>query len=685
MCGIFGILGSRDSCLNNNAVENTMKRLFMLSQSRGKEASGLAVRLNGSIEVLKEPIPASKFIKLEQYRNIFDGKLDERSRNGNERYPFAVLGHSRLVTNGSGELNINNQPVVKDGAVGIHNGIIVNDKELWTRFPSLKREYDVDTEVLLSLVQEYRRKKLSLIEAAKNTYQNIKGSASVSILFSDIDTVLLATNNGSLFFCVDHNNTTLIFASEKFILTQLVTGKDLISSFDVGNITQLKANNGCVVNLSDMQKQVFSLQKMVPEQKLTLQIKDAQSKINVYPPASNILVPRNPHALSKDVQGSMMKSWERIYANETSLKRCTRCLLPHTIPFIEFDKDGVCNYCHNHDRRQAYKVHGAAALEEAVAPYRSKNGEADCIVGFSGGRDSAYALDYVKSELRLNPIAFTFDWGMLTDLGRRNQSKICSDLGVENIIVSADIKQKRKNIQRNLMAWLKRPRLGMVPMLMAGDKQFYHYFHEIRKQTGVKLFIFAGGHKAEEDPFKYGFCGVKHGTGKIIDKITGVSLADKTKLVSFVLRNYLMNPAYINPSLIDTIYAFYCTYMLHDDYLYLFEYIDWDEDDVMGRIRKKFDWEGAPDTIATWRIDDGTAPFYNYIYMTVAGFTEFDHFRSTQIRDGKMTREHGLELVKGENKPRIEAIEWYANAVDFDCNKAVGIINSIPKLYNTVK
>jgi hypothetical protein len=71
--------------------------------------------------------------------------------------------------------------------------------------------------------------------------------------------------------------------------------------------------------------------------------------------------------------------------------------------------------------------------------------------------------------------------------------------------------------------------------------------------------------------------------------------------------------------------------------------------------------------------------------MTVAGFTEFDHFRSTQIRDGKMTREHGLELVKGENKPRIEAIEWYANAVDFDCNKAVGIINSIPKLYNTVK
>ncbi len=29
------------------------------------------------------------------------------------------------------------------------------------------------------------------------------------------------------------------------------------------------------------------------------------------------------------------------------MKHCSKCVLPDTFPGIEFDKDGVCNYCHN--------------------------------------------------------------------------------------------------------------------------------------------------------------------------------------------------------------------------------------------------------------------------------------------------------------------------------------------------
>jgi hypothetical protein len=67
--------------------------------------------------------------------------------------------------------------------------------------------------------------------------------------------------------------------------------------------------------------------------------------------------------------------------------------------------------------------------------------------------------------------------------------------------------------------------------------------------------------------------------------------------------------------------------------------------------------------------------------MALAGFSEFDDFRSFQIREGKMTREEAYELVKEENKPRFEEIEWYAEAVDLDINRAIGIINNAPKLY----
>jgi hypothetical protein len=122
---------------------------------------------------------------------------------------------------------------------------------------------------------------------------------------------------------------------------------------------------------------------------------------------------------------------------------------------------------------------------------------------------------------------------------------------------------------------------------------------------------------------------------------------------------------------------------LTDDYLYLFHYLDWDENKIVSTITEKFSWERETDTIATWRTDDGTAAFYNYIYLTMAGFTEFDIFRSHQIREGKLTRDEAYTIVKEENKPRFKSIEWYGQAIDFDMNRAIEIINSAPKLYKT--
>lgn len=60
------------------------------------------------------------------------------------------------------------------------------------------------------------------------------------------------------------------------------------------------------------------------------------------------------------------------------------------------------------------------------------------------------------------------------------------------------------------------------------------------------------------------------------------------------------------------------------------------------------------DTNTTWRIGDGTAAFYNYVYYTVAGFTEHDTFRSNQIREGQMTREERCCWLKMKIAPGIK-------------------------------
>ena len=156
-----------------------------------------------------------------------------------------------------------------------------------------------------------------------------------------------------------------------------------------------------------------------------------------------------------------------------SIIRCTKCLLPETFPFIAYDDKGKCNYCSSYE---PMKLFGAKAFKKEVQSYKSKSkGNHDCLLPLSGGRDSCYTLHYVKEELGMNTIAFSYDWGMLTDLARRNQSRMCGKLGVEHILISADIRKKRKNINKNVTAWLKKQHLGTIPLFMAGDKQYFYY------------------------------------------------------------------------------------------------------------------------------------------------------------------------------------------------------------------
>jgi glucosamine--fructose-6-phosphate aminotransferase (isomerizing) len=686
MCGIFGIAIGEDLHLSPKQLMAIVNSIFKLSESRGKEASGLAIRFNESIYVFKEPITSSKLVKTSQYRGLFEQTMKSSVYiDGTLKAPILILGHSRLQTNGQSEINTNNQPVVKDGAVGIHNGIIVNDGKLWNAYSAIKKSYDVDTEVFLSLLQMYRAQGKSIIESTKSVFKEIEGSASVAVEFDDINNFLLASNTGSLYLSLSRSGKVLIFASEKFILRQALDGGHLRELFAGQPVVQVKAGQGYLFDINLSKKYMFQLDVVSDNSYVVDPLSSKVGIFELYDKESPHPVDLSRYILREEIRQSMVKSWESLYSSDDVLKRCSRCLLPETMPFISFDEEGVCTYCKDFETRGNY-LKGEKALQEFVTPYRGKNGEPDVLIGFSGGRDSAFGLDYIKNTLKLNPITFTYDWGMVNDLARRNQARVVGKLGIEHIVISADIRTKRINIRKNLKAWLKKPDLGMVPILMAGDKQFYYYFHKVRRQTGIRLFIFCGGYEGEEGTglFKYGFCNVTtQGKKDALRRMTGISRKNKLKIMYYYIKQFIRNPAYINKSIIDTLFAFYSSYVLPDDYLYLFHYLDWDEEKILTSITKNFNWERETDTIATWRTDDGTAAFYNYIYMTMAGFTEFDIFRSHQIREGKLTRERALQIVKEENKPRFKSIEWYGQAIDFDMNKAIEAINSAKKLYNS--
>ena len=403
--------------------------MFKLSESRGKEASGLALRFKDSIYVLKEPITSSKLVRTSKYKELFTQTLKNGGYTGaHQLAPILILGHSRLQTNGQSEINTNNQPVVKDGAVGIHNGIIVNDDKLWTSFPTIKKKYDVDTEVFLSLLQMFRKQGKSIMDAVRLVFENIEGSASVAIEFDDVNNIVLASNTGSLFMALNQSEKILVFASEKYILQQILNFKLLRSMFIGKPITQVKAGQGYLLDLILSRIELFLLKD---NSSYDNHIETSLSKAKVfelYDQQIPSLPDTSQYLLQDDIKQTMIQNWEALYSSENTLKRCTRCLLPETMPYISFDGEGVCVYCKDYETRGNY-LKGEKALEEVVSQYRNNSGETDVLIGFSGGRDSAFGLDYIKNTLRLHPITFTYDWGMVNDLARRNQARIVGKLG----------------------------------------------------------------------------------------------------------------------------------------------------------------------------------------------------------------------------------------------------------------
>ena len=493
----------------------------------------------------------------------------------------------------------------------------------------------------------------------------------------DLNQFVLATNNGSLYFLTDEASF-FIFASEEFFLEELTKDyKKILSKKEIFHLTQ---NTGLVINLSSLKCTKFNLkdESKFLEKDITLNSYTiSKSLINNKISKKEVII--NPDIYSKNSNDSLLFSFlENNIEVIHNLKRCTSCLLPETFPFIEFDNKGKCNYCRNYKQKNQEQT--IDNLLKLIEPYRRKGVETDCLIPFSGGRDSTYSLHFVKKELGLNPIAFTYDWGMVTDLARRNAARVCGKLGVENIIVAANIHQKRENIRKNVLAWLKSPHLGMVPIFMAGDKYFFHYSNKILQQLNLELSIW-GSNPLENTDFKSGFTGIKPNFDK--KRIDDLKVMNKINLSFYFGKQYIMNPDYFNHSLLDTFGAFKSRYLTKRfGYIQLFDYIKWDESKIDSLILNEYNWEKSIDTKSTWRIGDGTAAFYNYIYYTIAGFSEFDTFRSNQIREGQLTREKALALVNEENIPRYENLRWYLDIIGLDFKTTIQRINQIPKLYN---
>lgn len=555
--------------------------------------------------------------------NTVISKLLRRARPSRGQ---VAMGHSRLITNGLAD----NQPIVRDGICVLHNGIVVNHASIWPKLGDTPRQ-ETDTEVIAAIAARHLRDGGTPEGIATAVLGLCKGTVACAVIVPELGKVCLFSNNGSLY--LGEKGEDELFSSERYPLERIgCTGVVQIRGGHVLDIPQS-------TEVVEVRERASQRRNLIP----ALGLASVEERLLEYRPYEG--------------------------------RRCTRCVLPETMPFISFDREGVCNYCHHYRRRNAPRP--KEELFRLVEPYRRPNQD-DCIVPFSGGRDSCYSLHLIVRELGMRPITYTYDWGMVTDLGRRNISRMCAELGVENIIVADDIAAKRRNIARNIRAWMKAPHLGMVSIFTAGDKHFFRHVETVKRQTGISLNLW-GVNPLEVTHFKAGFLGVPPDFEE--KRVYSHGAMKQLRYHGLRFRAMMQSPGYFNASLWDTLSGeYYRSFTKKHDYFHIFDFWRWDERKVEETL-DTYDWERAPDTKTTWRIGDGTAAFYNYIYMTVAGFTEHDTFRSNQVREGELSRDDAIALVKDENIPRYPNLKWYLDAVGLEFADVIGVINRIPKLY----
>jgi hypothetical protein len=132
--------------------------------------------------------------------------------------------------------------------------------------------------------------------------------------------------------------------------------------------------------------------------------------------------------------------------SEIGSQICSRCIYDNRISNISFDKQGVCNYCHQVDNLADEYGTGMAKGEQLLAKiiedirHVGKKKKYDCIIGVSGGTDSSYLLLKAK-EWKLRPLAVHYDNTWNSALATMNIKKVTSALDIDLFTYVVDNKE----------------------------------------------------------------------------------------------------------------------------------------------------------------------------------------------------------------------------------------------------
>ncbi len=328
----------------------------------------------------------------------------------------------------------------------------------------------------------------------------------------------------------------------------------------------------------------------------------------------------------------------------SEVRFCSKCVVSNQRPRITFDENEMCSAC-----QYAYEKQNVIDWEEreemlkaVLDTYRSKDGSYDCVVPGSGGKDSVYVSHQLKYKYGMHPLTVTWAPFEYTDIGWQNYLA-WKDAGFDNLLCFP-----------NGILHRKLSRLGFELLGDAWEPFAYGqkaYAFHIAAKFKIPLIFYGesgeveyGGstknkHKPYETPADWKDTYYK---GSGIDEIVKYGLEAKLFTQEEIQNNKfeLYRPPPVKE--LENIHAqmhwfsFYKKWVPQENYYYSVE-----------NSKFKANSERSEGTYSKYASLDDKQDGYHY-YL---GFIKFGIGRTTsdaahEIREGHITREEGMALVK---------------------------------------
>lgn len=318
-------------------------------------------------------------------------------------------------------------------------------------------------------------------------------------------------------------------------------------------------------------------------------------------------------------------------------RRCIRCVLPETYPGITFDENGVCHLCKSYQKPQ---IKGEEELRRLIT---SKKGEKyDCLVTLSGGRDSTYILYYAVKVLGLRVLVINYDIGFRHVQALKNVREACRRLGTELL-------ECRSKDNLNVRIADSAVHAG-IPFGPGAACQFmcYHCYN------GGLGFLYSTAEK-QRIPF------VLWGDSSV-ELLTFIPIRDKVMGFKRPLR-YIFSSRYFSFFRFLYLAMVQRNEMLPSgnfplgirfpklknreiEEVHLFDYIEWDRNEIKRVITEKLGWQKPSEKLSSWRFDCHLHSLVNYCTKKAIGFNHDIDGLANMVRAGKMDRAEAMDLIE---------------------------------------